>query len=103
MVDRKQSLVLKTKEVNDTLRNTFSEKDDILCIKVTRFERNFDNENLFNLGSLSDSRKSARSNLVNEVEARHFAIETITLRLFPVEPLIKLCFGQRSLDFCGSR
>ncbi len=86
----KHSLVLEAKEVYYALRNTFSEKDDTLGIEVARFERNFDNENLFNLGTLSNSREGARSNPINEVKMRHIPIETFTLRWFPVEPLIKL-------------
>ena len=91
------------KKVNDTLGNTFSKKNNVLRVEVTTFERNFDNENLFNLGTLGDSRQSARSNPVNEVKTRHISIETITLRWLPVEPLIKLCLRQWSFDFGGLR
>ena len=90
-----------TKKVEDTLGNTLSEKDDILRVEVARFESFFDNEYFLNLGTLCDSREGTRCNPVDKVKTRHIAIETITLRWFPVEPLVKLCFGQRSLNFCG--
>ena len=76
------------KKIYYALRNAFCKKNNVLRVVVSIFERDFDNENLLNLSTLGNSRESARSNPVDKVKARHFAIETITLRWFPVEPLL---------------
>ena len=68
VIDCQAELVIVAKKVDDSLRNAFGEQRDVLNIEVARFERNFDNENLFNLGTLSDSREGARSNPVYEVK-----------------------------------
>ena len=68
VIDCQAELVIVAKKVDDSLRNAFGEQRDVLNIEFSRFERNFDNENLFNLGTLSDSREGARSNPVYEVK-----------------------------------
>lgn len=49
VIHDKHSLVFKAEKIYDALRNAFGKKDDVLLIKVARFERDFNNEYLFYL------------------------------------------------------
>lgn len=49
VIHDKHSLVFKAEKIYDALRNAFGKKDDVLLIKVSRFERDFNNEYLFYL------------------------------------------------------
>lgn len=56
VIHDKHSLVFKAEKIYDALLNAFGKKDDVLLIKVSRFERDFNNEYLFYLCAFSYSR-----------------------------------------------